>query len=401
MTKNAQYLSAKEAAETLGISVQTLYAYVSRGLLRSETGTGKSRAKRYHVADINALLARKTYRNAPDEAAQDALRWGMPVMDSAITLIQNGTFYYRGQDVIQLAQTSTFETVCNLLWSGQMTEEGSFRTPLSTATLAALPKTSSLIRTFQLALPLAAEVDLASYDLSATAVAGTGARIIAMLTRLSTSEKLVGSISKSMQHAWAPDAPEIQTAIEAALILCADHELNTSAFTARCIASAGSTPYAVVDAALGALQGFRHGGQTERGVVMFLQAAQASGVRQTLEDYLRRGETIPGFRHKLYPNGDPRSKILLALTKKLAQNQQPVEIAVALEELVFENFGWYPNLDFGLVVMCQALQLPPHAAIALFAVGRTAGWIGHAIEQYELNTLIRPRARYVGKHPSP
>ncbi len=397
MTQNSQYLSAQEAADALGISIQTLYAYVSRGLLRSEPGGSKSRAKRYHAADIQALIDRKNYRNAPDVAAQDALSWGMPVMDSAITLIQNGSFYYRGKDVVSLATTQSFEDICTLLWDHP--NDIAFRSPLTHASLAALPKTSSLIRTFQLALPLAAEIDLASYDLSSTSVAATGARIIAMLTRLSTSENLASSIATSMQKAWAPDNPAARKAIEAALILCADHELNISAFTARCIASAGSTPYAVVDAALGALQGFRHGGQTERGVVMLLEAAKATGVRRSLEDYLRRGAAIPGFQHKLYPDGDPRSRLLLKLTQDLVQLPSEIETALALEELVFENFGWHPNLDFGLVVMCTALKLPPQAAIALFAIGRTAGWIGHAIEQYQENTLIRPRARYVGLHP--
>ncbi|MCA9912728.1 MAG: citrate synthase, partial [Anaerolineae bacterium] len=100
---NKRYYSAKEASEILGISQQTLYAYVSRGLIRSERSAQEKRQRRYYAEDIEKLLARKAGRRNPEMLAQDALHWGSPVLDSAITLIDDGNLYYRGYSVAQLA----------------------------------------------------------------------------------------------------------------------------------------------------------------------------------------------------------------------------------------------------------------------------------------------------------
>jgi citrate synthase len=181
------------------------------------------------------------------------------------------------------------------------------------------------------------------------------------------------------------------------LILCADHELNISAFTARCVASAGSTPYAAIVAALAALQGYKHGGASER-VATFLQAATIDP-QQTVRDYLRRGEALPGFGHHLYPTGDPRSKFLLELAHRARPSAPILAVAAAVVDTANQAIQLAPNLDFGLVVLAHTLGLPSHAPFTLFALGRTAGWIGHSIEQYALHQMIRPRSRYVGVQP--
>ena len=114
---------------------------------------------------------------------------------------------------------------------------------------------------------------------------------------------------------------------------------------------------------------------------------------------LRRGESVPGFGHQLYPDGDPRGAELIRLSEAARPGSAAVEVSAAASEVVLEVLGERPTVDFGLVTLARALGLPPGGALALFALGRTVGWIGHAIEQYADGNLIRPRARYVGEQP--
>src|SRR5262245_52724336 len=113
-----QYLTAREATAQLGVSAATLYAYVSRGLIRSEPTDGKKRVRRYHREDIQRLKERKELRRNPAKLAEQALHWGAPVLESSITLIANGRLYYRGHDVLTLAATQTVEEVAGLIWLG-------------------------------------------------------------------------------------------------------------------------------------------------------------------------------------------------------------------------------------------------------------------------------------------
>jgi citrate synthase len=179
--------------------------------------------------------------------------------------------------------------------------------------------------------------------------------------------------------------------------LCADHELPVSTFVARCVASSEATPYAVVVAGLSAMGGVKHGGQVEL-VEAFMREVEATGgAREAIAGRLRRGERIPGFGHSLYPGGDPRGAELLRLTAAAYPNSAGVALSAAVVEEAEGLIGERPTVDFGLVTLARALGLPQGGAVALFALGRTVGWIGHAIEQYESGSLIRPRARYVGK----
>ena len=399
-----RYLTAKEAAAALGISVQTLYAYVSRGLVRSELVGDKTRAKRYLRADIEKLKRRQTLRRNPDQAVTGALRYGLPVLESAITLIEGGRFYYRGHDVLTLAQERRFECVANLIWRGDLGDE--VLIPSLTSVDLALynsvaPQLTYLfpMAAFQTVLPLVAANDLRAYDLSETAVCRTGSRILRWLTVIATQNNSAGGIATALQEGWQVHSPDAVRLIKAALVLCADHELNISAFTARCVASAGADPYAVVTAGLAALQGRHHGGYTERVAALWREIKAPAQVPSVLMAYLRRGEKIPGFGHPLYPDGDPRGRLLLALLRECDVLEAAVAIADTICEVLAESHQLYPTLDFGLVALARALQLPAGAPLALFAIGRTVGWLGHAIEQYQKDQMIRPRAQYVGVLP--
>ena len=208
-------------------------------------------------------------------------------------------------------------------------------------------------------------------------------------------------IAESLQLRWAQNRPRALAArlLDAALILCADHELNVSAFTVRCVASAGATPYGAVVAGLAALEGTRHGGHTARVEALFDEIGTPARTGRVVSDRLRRGEPVPGFGHPLYPDGDPRGRALLALTGAAVPRSRHVALARSVADEVLRVNGEHPTVDFGLVVVARALRLPRGGALALFALGRSAGWIGHAIEQYQSAEIIRPRARYVGPQP--
>lgn len=395
-----RYLTAGEAADALGISRATLYAYVSRGLIRSEETPGKSRAKRYYRADVEALLRRKAARQNPEQAAAAALHFGDPVLPSALTLIEDGRLYYRGHDVLHLAQNRSFEETAALLWTGEF-DPGDYFAPLQAAPPALPPEETELspIARFQILLPAAAAADLAAFDRSPPAVARRGGRILHLLTAAVTGHPPTGPLAGSLQLAWRPQRPETAALLNAALILCADHELNVSSFTARSVASAHATPYGVALAGLAALEGARHGGYTGRVEALFREAGAAGFARETVAGRLRRGAALPGFGHRLYPEGDPRARLLLERVTAVYPDHPAVHLAGALVEAAGEATGRFPNVDFALVALSRALGRPPGTALALFALGRTAGWIGHAIEQYAREEIIRPRARYVGPAP--
>jgi citrate synthase len=395
MKKN-RFLSAQEAATELSISVSSLYAYVSRGLVRSEPTEGKSRARRYNAADIAQLKKKQAYRYNPSQVGSETLHLGVPVLDSSITLIQEGQLFYRGHNVLELAASNRFEEVASLLWTGSLQVGQLFdaKDDLNVAIPHLTNLALSPIEHFQAILPMAAAQDLAGYDQSPAGIQRTGARIILLMARVITGEAQFDSIAKTLQKAWLPENPEVRPALEAALILCADHELNVSAFTARCIASAGSTLYQVIQGGLAALQGFRHGGQSERVAVLFDQVA--GDVPAKIGAYIKRGEALPGFDHPLYPDGDPRGRMLFAMAEKYQLDPKAIDEAKAIHEIVSSKLDRQPNIDFALVTLARALKLPADAPITLFALGRTAGWVAHALEQYETKQLIRPRARYIG-----
>ena len=171
-----------------------------------------------------------------------------------------------------------------------------------------------------------------------------------------------------------------------------------SAFTARCAASAGATPYDVVSAAISTLKGFKHGGAAERVIAMAKEAQTPSRARQVATACLRGGEVIPGFGHPLYPSGDPRGLLLVRLAGETDDDKswRPFRnLLRAGSELLHDA----PNLDFGLAAVSRAYRLPDRAPLLLLALSRTIGWIAHAIEEYASGQLIRPRARYTGPQP--
>ena len=402
MADDPHYLSARQAAAALGITRATLYAYTSRGHLRSETVPGRHKERRYHREDVERLRERKETRRDPAKAAARGLHWGGPVLESSVTLIHDGRFFYRGHDALALARTATLEDIAALLWGADEHERKQLfteRCPLPRRQLASIRSvTADPLSRVQAALPVAGAADIGSYDLSPGAVRLTGARILRLVTTVLAGDDSDQPAHLALQATWAPRKRPVAEVIRTALVLCADHELNVSAFTARCAASAGASPYHVVAAALATFRGYRHGGAADRVLALLRHANTTGDARELVADRLRRGEGLPGFGHRLYRDGDPRAAALLRLAEASGNSTHWTRVQNFLRASA-RALHERPNLDFGLAAMTTAYGLPEVAPPLLFALGRTVGWIAHAIEEYASGEVIRPRARYTGPVP--
>lgn len=400
MSNAMNYFTATQAAERLGVSLQTLYAYVSRGLLHAEPGK-THRERRYRVADVERLAAQRTRGRKPKEVAKAALDWGMPVLESSITLIEDGRCYYRGRDALAMAETASVEATAAWLW--QCDEASAFVADddrqrhlgdwpvLLLERYRARRAEEALLPTFAVASD---DASTAIWQRDPVRVAQGNAALLRLMTAC-----LLGTLpSDAPIHEQCAQAWEVQDAegadlIRMALVLCADHELNASSFTARCVASTGASLRAAVIAGLSALTGGRHGGTTARNEAMWDEVGETD-VAARMRERLARGEKLPGFGHHLYPAGDVRASAML--DRVLPAHPAWQTMIDAADALV----GQRPSLDFALVAVRRHLNLPVGAAFGLFALGRTIGWIAHAMEQRESTQLIRPRAAYVGARPT-
>ncbi len=399
MKQGKEWITAAEAARHLGVARATLYAYVSRGFVRSEARPGRSRERRYSSEDVEGFRRRNEERRDPEKAAGRALRWGLPVLESSITLIASGKLYYRGFDAAELARTRSIEEVASLLWTGAFggdVADTLIHVISGAHASGGLPFTSRA----QSVLAIVAASDPFAWDVRPRNVAQCGWRILNLLTSVAAeTAALAESVDGTLAAAWAPKNGRAAELIRAALILVADHELNVSSFTARCIASGGSNPYAVVIGGLASVEGTKHGGAASRVETSFEDLRHARDVRRALAARLRRGEMVEGFGHPLYPGGDPRAATLLSMLRE----RFPRSAELAFTELVAAAgeaiIGEKPTIDFALAALARVLRLPAGSPLTLFAIGRTIGWIGHAIEQYALDTIIQPRAKYVGEPP--
>jgi citrate synthase len=388
------YLSATEAAAFLGVGKPTLYAYVSRGLVRSQPGAD-SRVRTYNRLDLEQLRSRKRIRNRPQAEVAGALQWGAPLLDSSLTLISNDCLYYRGLSALELALSRSFWEVAGWLWTGNWEMlPAPVRSDLGPGKRASDPfhlQQSWLIERsqidplgYQLAMPLAGE--------AATAIVR---QFLAFLTGGATVSLEQAAFDLATCWCQAPD--RAARILNAVLILTIDHELNVSSFASRVVASAGSSLYEAVNAAMCAFSGARHGRASERAEQFIRDLMEDENALSVIHARLRSGAEIAGFGHPLYPAGDPRARLILQL---LAEDF-PAEFAKIQRRIkdAERALRRSANLDLALAVVSEVLALPAHSGFHLFALGRTVGWIAHAVEQDQSGALIRPRARYVGVLP--
>jgi citrate synthase len=414
----SRYLSADEAAQALGISLPTLYAYVSRGMLRSSPDADSKR-RLYDADEVRRLARRKADGKRAGKVAQKVLDWGVPVLESAITLIADGRLFYRGHDAIELARSAALEDVAALLWEcSERRIAQAPAAPLAAAQWSAWLKlwgdSTPLDRALVL-LPAAAAQMPRVWALGRDAQLDTAC----VLLRLTAAAMISAAPSNDPLHrqlaaAWGVRSRPQINLLRAALVACADHELNASTFTVRCITSTGTHLFGAIAGGLAALSGPRHGGETTRVAALFDDASRAADLDRFLAMRLAHEEhsdarsgpgvahalrpPLPGFGHPLYPHGDPRARLLLDMLADCAPARSPLTDVARLAAAMRDTAGAEPTLDYALAAIERVLALPAGAAFTLFAVGRVVGWIAHAMEQTADGRLIRPRARYIGAY---
>jgi citrate synthase len=393
----ALYLSAREASAELAISPATLYAYVSRGLIRSEPSSD-SRNRRYRAEDVRNLKQRRT--PSPEPRGLRSFDADLPVMDSAIATITEDGPIYRGVNCIDLAETDTLEHAATVLWDVTGVDPFAHdNCPLVSAEMRAIAEAARhaapIDRTVAV-LALAASADPRAFTRAAEGRAMVGGRILrlvvaTMLNRTPSPDPLHLQIAE----AWAPDNKRAADLIRRALVLLADHELNASTFTVRCAASTGLNLFDAVIAGLVALKGPRHGGA---GVLaaQFVKTLVDREVAPIIRERVALGERFAGFGHGVYKHGDPRAHALL---EALARAGAAEKLTQEIPERIAEATGEFVNIDYALAALVHTLGLPPGSELVLFAMARTVGWIAHASEQLRHGGLIRPRARYIGPAP--
>jgi citrate synthase len=332
------------------------------------------------------------------------------VIETAITEITDDRLSYRGIDATSLAARSTIEDVAYLLWTGSLGDQvpagwqaTTQALAAGTAAQAALPAGTLPLERLQVIVPALAAADPLRLHLDPPAVMAAGRGLIAGMvgclpqvgqdgasTAAGIAERLIGKLCP------ADPGPALADVLRAALVLLADHELAASTLAARVAASMRADPYAVVATGLGAVGGALHGGASFGAEMMLRSAAEPADAVRAVGDLLRRGERIPGFGHFVYPGSDPRAVCLLGLLRAAVPGSPALAIAEAVLAEGRRRALPAPNIDFALAAFATVAAMVPGAGEAIFAVARTAGWLAHALEEYERNTPIRPRGIYTG-----
>ena len=377
------WISTDAALKRLNVKPQTLYAYVSRGLIGVQADPDNPRRHLYSAEDIDRLDQRK--HRTRGAVAKQALHHGDPVLSSSITTLGKGGLWYRGRDAVALSETATLEDIARLLWDCDLD-------PFAGLTFS--PQRTSgpdpRARAFAL-LANRAVTDPVTTGRSADLLWREAAVVLIDLVDAVCGGGRAGLLHERLAKSWRLDGPRVDI-IRRCLVLTADHELNASTFAARVAASTGAPLAACALAGLSTLTGPLHGGMTLQVASFIAECRRTGNVRATAMTRLSQGLGIPGFGHPLYPAGDPRAK---AIAEALPLADDLHEIQQIGERLT----GAAPNLDFALVAATRTLGLPTEAPFTLFSVGRAVGWIAHALEQIGEGQIIRPRAHYVGLPP--
>ncbi len=403
--QEGQWLTSREASQRLGVKLTTLYAYTSRGLITSLAGDDV-RGRRYASEDVERLRARHSARSGHGPVAAGALRFGEPVLETRISDVVTEGPRYRGHLATELCQSGvSFERVAELLWTGTLPDAAPAQVAhlrCDTARLWPLLKGRAAIPKMSLVLGALALNDDDRHGATDAAEFSRARALFHWLARAPatkpSSEPAQLSVAHSVLGSLLRKATPAQLAnVDRALVLCAEHELNASAFAARIAASAGADLYACLGVALNTLSGSAHGGMCDRVEALVASIGSKARAARTVNEWLARGEQVPGFGHPLYPAGDPRGALLIELARAHGARSDAAKTSFALLEAMRRGGHPAPTLDAGLVTLCHCLELPRGSAAILFALGRSAGWVAHTLEQRAGGYVLRPRARYIGE----
>lgn len=398
-------LTTKEAAELLGVKPETVYAYVSRGQLSSRREPG-GRGSTFDAKEVAALARRN--RREPSGMSSGG---GELSVRTGITLIDTDRYYFRGVDATELAARHSYEEIAEWLWTGRLRPGITFSAPDASVTVArravdALPEHCGPTDRLRVATIASATADPLRFDLSPDAVLGTARTLIptlvAALPRLRHDHGDEGPLARRLWGRLSgrtPDEASLRV-LDTALGLLVDHDLAASTLAVRVAASARAHPYAAVSAGLGVLEGPLHGAASRLAHRMLLEVLDRGTAAPVVADELRAGRRIPGLGHRLYPGEDPRARALFALLEDVPAASPALAAARDIVATTARHTPLHANVDLALAVLTASSGMSSSAGETVFAVARTAGWIAHALEEYEERPLrMRPSGRYVGARP--
>src|SRR5256714_4218080 len=337
-----------------------------------------------------------------------------------------GKLTYRGIDIHDLARHSSFEETTYLLWFGalptgpalhefraELASQRALPQPVLTL-MQDFPRTATPMDALRTALSALAFYDPQAHDSSRNANVAKAMRVTAQTATIVAAYEQIrrgrrpidpdpaGSHAENflrMLFGGEPD-PLVIRAMDLALVLHADHELNASTFAARVTAATLADMYSAIVSAIGALAGPLHGGPNEPGMKMLQQIGEPTRVEAFITERLQAHQKISGFGHRVYRTEDPRATHLREMSRQLGDhigNLRWYEISRKLEEVVMQQKHLYANVDFYSASCYFTMGIPIDMFTPVFAVSRIAGWAAHVLEQYGDNRLIRPRAEYVGE----
>ncbi|HEY1830495.1 MAG TPA: citrate/2-methylcitrate synthase [Acidimicrobiales bacterium] len=375
-------LSSEEAAKRLGVKITTLYAYVSRGLVSSHPNPN-GRSSLFDLDDIERLAQRS--RGGRQSESRLAT-----VTTSVTQLHQHGGPFYRGRAATELVATLHFEEVAALIWNQPPEDDWS---PVA---LGPCPLVGTLDR-MRWALVVCGANDPLRSDLRPEAVTRAARRVIASLTDVIATGPTGGdgdaAIAQRLAHRLgARDPVAVAEALDAALILMADHELATSTMAVRVATSVHTDIYDALLVGLATLAGPLHGGASQEAHELLVRA-ERDGVATALNEVLRQKRYLPGFGHAVYKSGDARHDALMRLVEPLLDPEQS-DLVHEVIALAAEHRVPLPNCDLALAALSWGLGLPSDSGRTIFAIARVSGWTAHYLEELT-EPPLRFRARAV------
>ena len=363
----------------------------------------------------------------PAAAKKSVQLSGVVVAESAVSSIDPdaGLLMYRGYDIADLAEHSTYEDTAYLLLHGELpteSEKEGFARELAdrrlpTAVADAVDRSASSAAPMDMLRTAASMLSFSAHRQGATdreADLAAATRLIAQMpTAIARHHRRRwglepvepdGSLgySENFLMMLSGERPSARAAriFDVAMILHAEHEMNASTFTARVVAGTGADLTAAVVAAIAALSGPLHGGANAAAMALFEEWGSADRAPDGVRAILARKEKLYGFGHPLYRAYDPRAVILKQLSEELSEGAgEPNWFAItdAAERTVFDEKGLYPNVDLYSASVYRYLGIPTDLFTPVFAASRSAGWAAHVLEQHADNKIIRPSASYVGE----